>query len=226
MMKGMHFCVIVGVLLALPCALGSASAHTRGLSAVESKLFALRQEVSDIHSNIIRDHGKSSETVAHLLESLKQAEDGARDAAGGLHRPPTPSVGTHARFHIVHQIIGSILQVIGIYGLLVCLGSISYYCLAGLFISGSLFAAFLSSIPALFTSALFFPPLLIFIELLFGMSYFMNILSFNGFKAAIDLFGMMLVHPVHLEYMGLVTLLVGALNLFIRHTAKDMQIFI
>ena len=222
----MHFSLIVGLLLALPCALGTEAAHTKDLSAVEKKLSALRQEVSELHSTIIRDHGKSSDTVTHLLESLKQAEDGAKDAARGLHRPPTPAVGTHARFHIVHEVIASILQVIGIYGLLLCLASISYYCVAGLFISGSLFAAFLTSIPALFTSALFFPPLLIFVELLFGMSYLMSVLSFSGFEAAIDFFGTALVHPHLLEYMGVVTLLVGALNLLIRHTAKDMSIFV
>lgn len=194
--------------------------RSREFSTIQQKLDDLRREVHHLHNEIKNDIGHGSNAVFHLEESLTQAFNSAKDVAKNIHSIPTPRVGDLTKRHILRELVGQILQVIGIYGLLVFIGGISYYVLTGLFLSGGLMVTLLYSIPVLLASALFFPPLFIMLEGLFGLSYIMGYMSVEALLATINSFGFFMMHPLMLEYVGLATLAAALLSSLMQYHRK------
>lgn len=216
-------CIVLFAIL-FPCTTANEEdRNARAFSGIKDKLHEMRREVHNLHREIKTDLGHSSNAIYHLEESLAQAFDSAQDIAKSIHQKPTPLIGELTKRHVIREIAGQILQVIGTYGLLIFLGSISYYAVTGLFVSGGLLATFFISIPALLTSALFFPPLLIMLELMFGLSYLMGSMSIDAMIAAFNSFGFFMMHPLMLEYVGMATLAIGMLSSLFQYRRKSPE---
>ena len=193
-----------------------AAHHSRAFSTIQDKLQELRYEVNQLHNNIKKEMGHASDAVVHLEESLAQASDSAKDVSQSISSRPSPLVGGHAKRHVIREIIGIFLQIIGTYGILLVLGAVSYYCMTSLFVSGGIFVTIIRSLPSLFASALYFPPLLIMIIAMFDLSYVMSALSIGTLLRAVDSFGAIMNHPLWLEKIGLLTLFVGTVSSIIQ----------
>jgi hypothetical protein len=179
--------------------------------SLQSKLELLSNEAKHLSSNI-KDNFGQNDLIDHMMESFAQAEDSLRQIVENNIQVDSPVIGAQAKRHIVREVVSTILQIVGLYGVTVTFGSMVYSFLGGLIVSGGFLSTSFAFLPFLFSSALAFPPMLLLIEAFFGLSFIVGSFSWIGLTTLIDGFGFLLLNPQILEQIGIFTLIMGLIS--------------
>ena len=182
--------------------------------SIQSKLKLLKDEAHKL-SSMMKDTIGQNDAMDHMLESMTQAEDSFRHILEENMKVNTPAIGSQAKTHVVREIVSTILQFIGLYGVTITFGSLLYSFFGGLLVSGGILTTSLAFLPSLFSSALVFPPLLILFEVFFGLSFVVGIFSWFGLTTIIDSYAFLLLNPQLLEQIGIFTLVLGLASSFL-----------
>lgn len=188
--------------------------HQNKFLSIQSKLKLLKDEAHKL-STMMKDTIGQNDAMDHMLESMTQAEDSFRHILEENMKVNTPAIGSQAKTHVVREIVSTILQFIGLYGVTITFGSLLYSLFGGLLVSGGILTTSLAFLPSLFSSALVFPPLLILFEVFFGLSFVVGIFSWFGLTTLIDSYAFLLLNPQLLEQIGIFTLVLGLASSFL-----------
>lgn len=173
----------------------------------------LKSSNKDIENNQNENKNQNeNEAILHMLESLHQAEHSLYNVIGSIQKNSNPIIGNQAKRHIIREVVSTILQFIGLYGITITFGSLVYYFINGLLLSGGFLTTSLAFIPSLYSSAIIFPPILLLIEVFFGLSFIIGIFSWLGISSIIDSYSYLLLHPQSLEQIGAFTLILGLIS--------------
>lgn len=178
----------------------------------QTKIKKMKNEAELIYSQLKSDIGGENNAMLYMIQSLNQAEHSLQDVIGTIKESSKPVVGSQVQHHIVREIVSTILQFIGLYGITITFGSLVYYFINGLILSGGFLTASFAFIPSLYSSSIMFPPILLLIEAFFGFSFIIGIFSWLGLSSIVDSYGYLLLHPQALEQIGMFTLLLGVLS--------------
>lgn len=181
------------------------------LSAIRSNLQKLKAEANVLSQGIHAKVGQN-DAVDHMIESLTQAEDSIRHLIENDMKVVSPIIGPQAQRHIIRDVVRTILQFIGLYGITITFGYLLYSFVGGILVSGGFLTASLAFFPTLFTSSLAFPPMFLIFEVLFGLSFVVGLFSWFGLTTAIESFGLLLLDPIALEQVGIFTLIMGLIS--------------
>jgi hypothetical protein len=147
---------------------------------------------------------------------MTQAEDSFRHILEQNMKVQSPAIGSQAKTHVIREVVSTILQFIGLYGVTITFGSLVYSFVGGLLVSGGFFTTSLAFLPTMFSSALVFPPLLILFEVFFGLSFVVGWFSWFGLTALIDSYALLLLNPQIMEQIGIFTLVLGLVSSFLK----------
>jgi hypothetical protein len=185
--------------------------HQQTFLSIQSKLKLLKDEAHKL-SSMMKDAIGQNDAMDHMLESMTQAEDSFRHILEENMKVNTPTIGSQAKTHVVREIVSTILQFIGLYGVTITFGSLVYSLIGGLLVSGGFLTTSFAFLPTLFSSALVFPPLLILFEVFFGLSFVVGMFSWFGLTTLFDSYTLLLLNPQILEQIGIFTLVLGLVS--------------